>query len=89
MCMELMELMELMGGPIDSMQHKFHRRAEGGGGRKGCGVVLTTAPEVLALQQHSMLSIKEGVQQVLPCLNLEGATIYGPAIFPFCSPPSQ
>ena len=31
---------------------------------------------------------KRGAQNVLPCLEGGGAKSYGPAIFPFCSPPS-
>ena len=31
--------------------------------------------------------IKGGVWKVLPCLEGGGAKSFGPAIFPFCSPP--
>ena len=65
----------------------------GGGGTTSFGVVFTQYLDVLAILKgggaRSLLSLKGGPRKVLPCLEGGGGTkSFGPAIFPFCSPPS-
>ena len=62
-----------------------------GGHKKFLGsfyVVASRFSHIVGGGTKSFHSLKGGAPKVLPCLEGGGAKSFGPAIFPFCSPPS-